>query len=365
MADKALVTLRRRPTDSAAAESAVSVPAARAGFNIEQTTPQGVLISGETQQLSDLESQGFRVKVLPETNILQVGNYRINIDLPPPAVPADLRLPAAESGTWTHHLVQLVSPPTPEWVDELTEAGVEVVEGVGSYGLFVVGQPDVVAGLKDRFPFVAWTGPFQPAYRLAPNLQGLQGEIRHLSVGVYPASEGPTVEAAIEDAGGSVVSLSAPADHRGLYHRIVATLDARALHGLARHPAVWWVEFTPDRPGLDGERESQIAAGNLSSDAPPNTAPLVGYQNWLPVVGVNGTGVTIAICDTGVDESHPDLRADRPRSSTTLTGPSLRILGATGRMSPGSRSGMAGPARSNRERTPSPGAKGWPRRLGS
>ena len=167
MAEKALVTLRRRPTDSAAAESAVSVPADRAGLNVEQTTPEGVLISGESQQLSDLESQGFRVKVLPETNILQVGNYRINIDLPPPAVPADLRLPATESETWTHHLVQCISPPTPEWIDELTEAGVEVVEGVGSYGLFVVGQPDVVGGLEDRFPFVAWTGPFQPAYRLS------------------------------------------------------------------------------------------------------------------------------------------------------------------------------------------------------
>src|SRR3712207_4284960 len=201
---------------------------------------------------------------------MQVGNYRINIHHPPPPIPASLRIPAAESGTWTHHLVQLVSFPSPEWEDELTAAGVEVVEGVGRYGLFVVGQPDVVAGLKDRFSFVAWTEPFQPAYRLAPNLQGLQGEIRHVSVGVYPDSEGPTVEAAIEAAGGSVVRSSAPADHRGLYHRIVATLDARALHGLARHPFVRWVEFAPDRPGLDGERECQILVGNLSSDSPPN-----------------------------------------------------------------------------------------------
>ena len=315
MAEKALVTLRRRPTDSAAAESALSVPADRAGLNVEQTTPEGVLISGESQQLSALESQGFRVKVLPETNILQVGNYRINIDLPPPAVPADLRLPATESETWTHHLVQCISPPTPEWIDELTAAGVEVVEGVGSYGLFVVGQPDVVGGLEDRFPFVAWTGPFQPAYRLAPNLQGLQGEIRHLSVGVYPASEGSTVQAAIEDAGGSVVSSSDSADHRGLYHRIIATLDARALHRLACLADVRWVEFAPDRPGLDGEREPQIMAGNLSSATPPNTAPLLGYKNWLRDVGVDGTGVTIAICDTGVDgnaanntSGHPDLR---------------------------------------------------------
>jgi subtilisin family serine protease len=330
MAEKALVTLRRRPTDSAAAESAVSVPADRAGLNVEQTTPEGVLISGESQQLSALESQGFRVKVLPETNILQVGNYRINIDLPPPAVPADLRLPATESETWTHHLVQCISPPTPEWIDELTAAGVTVVEGVGSYGLFVVGQPDVVSGLKDLFSFVAWTGLFQPAYRLAPNLQGLQGEIRHLSVGIYPASEGPSVEAAIEAAGGSVVSLSAPADHRGLYHRIIATLDARALHGLARHPAVRWIEFAPDRPGLDGERESQIAAGNLSSDAPPNTAPLVGYQNWLRDVGVDGTSVTIAICDTGVDKSHPDLRGRQAAFVDYTNGTVLEDTGGHG-----------------------------------
>ena len=128
MAEKALVTLRSRPTEAAAAAAAVAVPAARSGCRVEQTTPQGVLMSGEPHQLSALEGQGFRVKLLPETNILQVGNYRINIDLPPPAVPTDLRLPAAESGTWTHHLVQLVAPPTPEWVRELTAVGVTVVE---------------------------------------------------------------------------------------------------------------------------------------------------------------------------------------------------------------------------------------------
>jgi subtilisin family serine protease len=315
MAEKALVTLRSRPTEAEAAESAVRVPAARAGFKVEQTTPQGVLVSGDQQQLSALEGQGFRVKLLPETNILQVGNYRINIELSPPTLPSDLRLPAAESRTWTHHLVQLISPPTPEWIQELTAVGVTVVEPVGSYGLFVVAQPDVVEGLKARFPFVAWAGPFQPAYRLAPNLQGLQGEIRHLSVGVYPASEGPGVEAAIEAAGGTVVGSSAPAAHRGLYHRIVATMDAKALHGLARHRAVRWIEFTPDRPGLDGERECQILAGNLSATPPPNTAPLSGYRDWLLTAGVDGTGVTIAICDTGVDgntvnntSGHADLR---------------------------------------------------------
>jgi subtilisin family serine protease len=319
MAEKALVTLRSRPTgaatEAAATEAALKVPAARSGCMVEQTTPQGVLVSGESQQLTDLESQGFRVKLLPETNLLQIGNYQINIDLPSPAVPADLRVVATESGTWTHHLVQLVLPPTPEWINELTAVGLTVVEPVGSYGLFVIGPPDVVAGLKAQFPFVAWTGPFQPAYRLAPNLQGLQGEIRHLSLGVYPPSEGAAVEAAIQGAGGTVVGSSAPDEHRGIYYRIVATLDAGALHSLARQPSVRWIEYSPDRPGLDGERECQILAGNLSNAAPPNTAPLRGYRNWLETVGLDGTGVTIAICDTGVDgngnnntSGHPDLR---------------------------------------------------------
>ena len=65
-------------------------------------------------------------------------------------------------------------------------------------------------------------------------------------------------------------------------------------------PHVRWVEAVP-RMQPDGERESQIVAENLDGAAAPATAPVPGYQTWLAQVGVDGTGVTIAIVDSGVD----------------------------------------------------------------
>src|SRR3712207_7137276 len=51
-------------------------------------------------------------------------------------------------------------------------------------------------------------------------------------------------------------------------------------------------------------------SNNLNS-----SRPIPGYRQWLTQLGLNGEGVTIAICDTGVDlnadnntNGHPDIR---------------------------------------------------------
>ena len=49
------------------------------------------------------------------------------------------------------------------------------------------------------------------------------------------------------------------------------------------------------RPVLDDEMSDQIAAGNH-----PGGAPITGYAAHLATLGVDGTGVTWAISDTGV-----------------------------------------------------------------
>jgi hypothetical protein len=66
----------------------------------------------------------------------------------------------------------------------------------------------------------------------------------------------------------------------------------------------------------DGERESQIVAENFDGAAAPATAPVPGYQAFLTQLGVDGTDVTIAIVDSGIDANadngtavaHADLR---------------------------------------------------------
>lgn len=268
---------------------------------------------GRRQILEGYEAQGFRVKLLKDTHLLNVGDYPINTEKAPPAVPVELRLNKEEVEAWTHHLVQLQAPAEPEQIAELEAAGVDVVEPVGPYGLFVVAPAKLVEDLPAVRPFVAWTGPFQPAYRISGGLLHMPGLIKNVSIGVYPAGDGPAVAALAEELRGKVLSQSPASEHGGKYFRIVAEIDADAVQRIARHPSVRWLEHAPARPSIDGERETQIAAGNLGTQSPPAPAP--GYLGWLAALGLDGKNVNIAICDTGVDcngannsaGAHPDV----------------------------------------------------------
>ncbi len=285
------------------------------GIAVEAQFPHGTLISGTDKQYAALEDRGYRVKLLPDTNILTVGSYRIDIEKGEPKVPASLDVPKALAKTWLHHLVQLQGPPNAEWNEILEEHGVDVVEPVGSYGLFVTGTPEAVQALH-TLPFVAWTGPFKPAYRIHPNLADVKERIRFVNIGVYPESEVEIVRQALLDTGAEIVREAAPnAGYQGEYHVFIAEMDAKHIPTIAALRGVRWMEFAAPQAGLDGERETQILAENLNAAAPPNTAPLVGYQPWLATVGLNGSNVTVAICDTGVDANannnatgHLDIR---------------------------------------------------------
>jgi hypothetical protein len=46
--------------------------------------------------------------------------------------------------------------------------------------------------------------------------------------------------------------------------------------------------------------KTETLAENLDGAAPPNTAPVAGYQAALATLGLSGAGVTIGIVDTGV-----------------------------------------------------------------
>ncbi|MDP8957255.1 MAG: S8 family serine peptidase [Actinomycetota bacterium] len=313
MSQKAVISRRGVPAtrDVARLES----QAESLGLAVEQQLPQGVLVSGDEGQLTRLEAEGFRVKMLADTNILEVGSYRIDIENDPPAVPRNLEVPRELKETWPHHLVQLIAPPTEDWTRIIEAEGVDVVEPISRYGLFVVAAPAQVEPLAE-LPFVAWTGPFKPAYRLHPNLAGLTGRIRYVRMNVYPGGQLDATRGELQKARATIVAEAPPTEgYAGDYATLVCEVDARQLPRLAAFPAVRLLEFAAPEPGLDGERETQIVAENLDGAAPPNTAPVIGYQGWLAGAGLSGTGVVVAVCDTGVDTNannnatgHLDLR---------------------------------------------------------
>ena len=325
MTNKALITLRR----TTGAEDATRTAGAEArfkGFAVEHDLSNGSIVNLEDEnQIEQLEASGFRVKVLRDTNLLQVGNYQIDTQAATEdemvAAPAsadalpEFDVPAESAAQWKHHLVQLAGPPNDEWTRQIEMQGVDVVEPISAYGLFVVGDPATVASLRN-LPFVTWVGPFKPAYRIAPSLIGQTGRIKYVSIGIYPKDEVDRVKLTLTQIGATLIREAPPLEnYHDEYTRLIIEVDAEALPTLARQPGVRWLEYASPQPGLDGERETQIVAENLNGSSGASQAPIPGYRAWLNSVELSGAGIVISICDTGVSRNatnnangHKDLR---------------------------------------------------------
>ncbi|MBS4032589.1 MAG: S8 family serine peptidase [Clostridiales bacterium] len=283
------------------------------GCAVEFILPYGTLITGSRRQLAGLEKKGYRVKILTGTDSLQVGECSIKTDNAEQSVSP---LSLEQEKIWSHYLLQLIAPPALEWVEELGRMGVDVVEPVSAYGLFVVcGQRELAE--VQKLPYVIWSGPFLPEYRVHGSLRGLSGVIKYVNIAVYPPQGVDAVMDAVIRAGGNVERMTVPpAFYCGEYGELLVEAEAAVIHELAGLPDVRWLEYAQPRPGMEGEREVQIAAGSLDSTPFPDRAPLPGYDGWLQGLGLKGgSGVRIAVCDSGVDANqdnnktgHMDLR---------------------------------------------------------
>jgi subtilisin family serine protease len=312
MTDKAFISKRGhgRNQDTFTSESET---AQKYGFVPLMSYEHGTIIDkGTPDQYRQLEKEGYRVKIIPKAEILDIqsAGYYIDTEKGLPDIPLQLQIPESLKDSWPHHIVKLLTRPTAQWINEIEKKGVKVFETLSQNFLFVVGNPQDVVKLKD-FNFVEDTFPFQPAYRINKNLREIKGNIRYLRIDLYPSTEIESVKKTVGELGGNMIEGGIPAEGRPReYAKLIVEVDSKHLSTLARIPSVRSLEFASDTPGLDGERETQILAHNLTS-----SKPTPGYKPWLSQLELNGEGVTIAICDTGIDlnadnntKGHPDIR---------------------------------------------------------
>ena len=287
------------------------------GVEVEQVIGSRLLVSElESGQIGELQTQGFRVKRLPDVNLLRIGRFVIDTsstsetELENLDVPDGLSIPDASAQDWEHHLIQFVAPPEPDWINAVESQGLEVVDQLPPYGVFVVGDA-ATAQAAESLPFIAWVGPFKPAYRISATLAEQTGLIENVSISVIGDSLDP-VRALIDAADGQVVSAEST-EERPLdsYRTLFATVQASVIPELARLPEVRWLDYAPPYE-LEDERSCQIVLEDLNGVAAPNTGPNTGYQDQLFELDIDGSGVIIGVCDTGIDSHnnatmHPDL----------------------------------------------------------
>lgn len=286
------------------------------GVGVVSRLDRGFVVDVDERQIERLEEQGWRVKAVRDPHTIRLFTYEIDTaggKLPP--TPPEFG--AAEAAGGVNHLIQLVGPAQESWLATLAERGIRIVESVGPHAYYARADAETVASAT-ALPFVEWTGPLAPAYKVNPELlsgnpevgtdRGL-GPIEAANIGVLAEADVDDVAELVTSLGGTVLEI-AP-ESPDAFRSITARVPTEALPKIAARDDVRWIDAVHARV-LEDERSSQIVMEDLDAAAAPNTLPNTGYAANLTDLGVDGTGVTIAVCDSGIDTNdaatvHADL----------------------------------------------------------
>ena len=114
---------------------------------------------------------------------------------------------------------------------------------------------------------------------------------------------GPRATSVIRELSSSMRVIRAhAADPSGELASVVVQASPADLEKLIKDPDV--LSVGPAATGIEllDEGAAQIVAGNIQKGQ-----PVPGYRKFLNKLNLDGSGVTIAIADSGIDDNHPDL----------------------------------------------------------
>ncbi len=227
---------------------------------------------------------------------MRAGTFDPVLDAPPG--PAALQQPS----TAPYHVVQFDGPIQRAWREDLAALGVSTVAYLPDWA-YVACVPSGRAGEVEALPHVRYVGPAHPAYRLHPDLWGeaCAGPIRDLSISTWEAGGGAAVADRIARAGGTVDSV----DGR-LVVASARVADAVATLMEARL-GVAWVEIAWSATPIN-DNDAHIAKARQQDDGAYDAAgaALWSYDTARDAFeGYPGRNVTIAVADTGLDDTHP------------------------------------------------------------
>jgi hypothetical protein len=199
------------------------------------------------------------------------------------------------------HLVQFDGPIPGDALDRLRAAGLDPVQFIFPDTYVAWGRGADRERLRGQ-PRVRWTGDFAPAYRVQPQWRDRRGELLDMRVLIYRGAHVDTVVAALSKIGTAIGTRSVINDQ---FEIAGFRLRSELIRFAAAIPGVYSIQPIGGEWSARAEVSAQINVNNVDEF---NVA-YPGYQTWLSVFGLDGTGATVAIVDEGVDELHPDLAA--------------------------------------------------------
>ena len=213
-------------------------------------------------------------------------------------------------------LVQFYGPIKEDWRTQLEKFGVEFVIYMpnNAYVVWLDGNAlTQVEGWVGKYAPLQWAGPYHPAYRLSPRLQGKNPPTGNVNVTIqfYNHPGLSQTLAKLATLPGQVIKLP---ENILNFVNVTVQVDASELISLASLPEVYNVEPWVAPRKLD-EVQDQIISGNITTSGGNVVPSGTGYLGWLSSKGFPTTASSypiISVVDDGLDNGstntlHPDF----------------------------------------------------------
>lgn len=256
-------------------------------------------VSLEENQVDTLIAQGMQVIPRPEASLVELPALAFDPEAEPPEPPEALRATEPSGDATGDYLVKFRAPTDKPWLQEIATLGGELLQSLPSQAAvfrFTKAEADAVRALA----FVAYVGPFHPAYAVSPDLTGTEEpftatSLRNMQVTLPPDDPAGNLllrffdglnpeasRAAVEAAGATIVTDVA----LGFRVRVP---QARAVQVL-RVPGL----FAAQPPTT-----AELVNNNGGVILGANQVRTVGTTNFL--VNLTGAGEVAGMVDSGCD----------------------------------------------------------------
>lgn len=244
-----------------------------------------------------------QVEIRDGENWIQLNMDAINTTLPEAQA---ARLATPEFVGRRLYLVQFAAPVRPEWYRDLVAGGLQPISYIPAHTYLVYADAKALAGFQQvatQRNYVQWSGPFLNSYKmkLESAQTGSNADWFAIQLVLDPEVNAHTLDTIT----GLALEPIRQQDSLLNYLNLVARLKAIDLEQIAACPDVISIAARPEPQKL-GEREAQIAAGNLAGNVPGGP----GYLEWLAASGFTSTqfaasGFIVDVADSGIDNGTP------------------------------------------------------------
>lgn len=219
------------------------------------------------------------------------------------SAPANRRMANAPAATFPDSgmfLVQSTGLVRSQWLASLEAAGGEVVGYVPDDAVLLRIRADGIDRIL-KVPNLQWIGEYQPRFKVHPDIEDwfAAGQNPELRLRILLSARCREADAIAAE---GCLSRLAGTVKTSIGRILVGNVARNQLTSLAAHPDVLWIEPARE-PHLYDELAAKLVAGDDGQFGTPTLLQQAGYD---------GSGVTVAVADSGLDRGtpasvHPDL----------------------------------------------------------